>query len=377
MGAQEKVSFLQDTLSLSKPYLNISLQVLPFGVASFVACAADQTMYDTRQNHIPDFRYHYDDYLQYLPLAAQLSMGVTGVQGRSDNLLHLLTADAFAGALSAIFVNGIKYSVGRLRPDYSARNSFPSGHTATAFLGAELFDLEYGNRYPYLSAVTYSMAVVTGISRVLNNRHWLTDVFAGAGVGILSAQMGYWLSDIIYQRPLDKATFFVNWQELTPFALTYQGSSGTLFSRQSGCVSTVRSSLSFSYLYDRDSASLGSLGATAGFFTHKTNVREPSLFFGLETVRSYLMLKRLACGFSIYWNFLSPWGEVQMDFVSELGSRFFFDYYFLPHRSMRFFGGLSGAWGVQPLCNNSAILNTKTPFYLLLELGIALQLHLF
>ena len=76
------------------------------------------------------------------------------------------------------------------RPDTEARTSFPSGHTATAFCGAELTRIEYGNAY---GAAAYLFAATTGIMRVINNRHWCNDVLAGAGVGFLSAHIGYWL----------------------------------------------------------------------------------------------------------------------------------------------------------------------------------------
>ena len=88
------------------------------------------------------------------------------------------------------------------RPDGSARNSFPSGHTATAFMGAELLRREYWNVSPWIGIAGYAVAAGTGFFRIYNNRHWLTDVLAGAGVGILSVQAAYWL------YPAISKTFF-------------------------------------------------------------------------------------------------------------------------------------------------------------------------
>ena len=79
------------------------------------------------------------------------------------------------------------------RPDGSANNSFPSGHTATTFMGAELVRIEYGDESPWYSVGAYAVATTVGVLRVYNERHWFTDVFAGAGVGILSARIGHWL----------------------------------------------------------------------------------------------------------------------------------------------------------------------------------------
>ncbi len=158
----------------------------------------DNRAYLTRHSFIPEFRYHYDDYLQFLPYALQIGMRARGYTGRSHSWQEMLAADAGGGLITAAAIFTVKHLVGRERPDGSARNSFPSGHTATAFLGAELFDLEYGHLYPRLSLLNYGAAAITGISRVLNNRHWASDVVVGAGVGICSAHLGYFISDALF-----------------------------------------------------------------------------------------------------------------------------------------------------------------------------------
>ena len=85
---------------------------------------------------------HFDDYIQYIPSAAYLGLGfaVTPKHGFAERSLAACTA----WATTALLVLPVKHAVGELRPDGSARNSFPSGHTATAFVGAELVRLEYG-----------------------------------------------------------------------------------------------------------------------------------------------------------------------------------------------------------------------------------------
>lgn len=89
-----------------------------------------------------------------------------------------------------------KFTFKEKRPDSSARNSFPSGHTATAFTGAELIREEYGLG---IGIGAYTVAVGVAFLRLYNGRHWLNDVIAGAGVGILSARIGYWMLPL-YQR---------------------------------------------------------------------------------------------------------------------------------------------------------------------------------
>ena len=151
-----------------------------------------------RYGHYPHFRHHYDDYLQFAQLAAQLGLRFAGVEGTSKSPWQVLTADAAATATMLAVTSAIKYTARVRRPDGSSRNSFPSGHTAMAFTSATLLSLEYGERYPWLPPVSYGLASITGLGRILNNRHWIGDVVTGAGLGILSGHIGYWISDRLF-----------------------------------------------------------------------------------------------------------------------------------------------------------------------------------
>ncbi len=97
---------------------------------------------------------------------------------------------AFAEAFNAGMIHGLKNAVDETRPD-GAPYSFPSGHTANAFLGAHLAYKEFKSSAPALAYTGYAMAAFVGASRIYNNRHWLSDVFAGAGIGILSVELSY------------------------------------------------------------------------------------------------------------------------------------------------------------------------------------------
>lgn len=129
-----------------------------------------------------------DDYVQYLPVLAYECLPFTGVKAK-HSLRERLIIGATAYIAMAAIVNITKYTVKEMRPDSEAHNSFPSGHTATVFAGAELCRKEYGT-----GTGIAAYAVATGIAflRLYNERHWLNDVIAGAGVGILSARIGYW-----------------------------------------------------------------------------------------------------------------------------------------------------------------------------------------
>src|SRR5436189_6401449 len=77
------------------------------------------------------------------------------------------------------------------RPDTGKKNSFPSGHTAQAFMAATFFSKEYGYRSVWYSIGAYTIATTVGVFRVLNNRHWISDILVGAGIGILSTNIVY------------------------------------------------------------------------------------------------------------------------------------------------------------------------------------------
>lgn len=144
------------------------------------------------------FRHSYDDFLQYSPAAATILLKACGVESR-HSWGRMLTADAIGFATMTALVNAGKYSARQLRPDHSTRNSFPSGHTATAFAAATMLHKEYGEASPWYSIAGYGAATITGISRILNNRHWISDVIAGAGIGIISMELGYYLTGLIFK----------------------------------------------------------------------------------------------------------------------------------------------------------------------------------
>lgn len=158
----------------------------------------DNDIKQMRNNIAPGLRYHLDNYTQYLPAAVMVGLKTFGYKGRTS-WGRMLVSDAFSGAIMAGLVNGLKYTVRRPRPDGTARNSFPSGHTATAFMTAAMLHKEYGWRSPWFSIGGYAAAAFTGVSRVLNDRHYLTDVMAGAAIGISSVHLGYFLADLIFK----------------------------------------------------------------------------------------------------------------------------------------------------------------------------------
>ena len=148
---------------------------------------------------VTDFKTRLDDYTQFFGPALVAGLKLGGYEGRSD-WPRLLASAGMSYAIMAALVNGIKYSAREMRPDGSTANSWPSGHTATAFVGATMLHKEYGlTRSPWWSVAGYGVATATGVMRVLNNRHWVSDVMSGAGIGILSAELGYAFCDLLFK----------------------------------------------------------------------------------------------------------------------------------------------------------------------------------
>lgn len=131
----------------------------------------------------------FEDWLQYVPVAIDLGLDFLGADAE-HGFLDRLMAGALAYTSETAVVWSVKSMVKTLRPNGCNDHSFPSGHTAFVFTGAELVRLEYGWGW---GSGAYCMAAAVASMRVYHNWHWLSDILAGAGIGILSANIGYWL----------------------------------------------------------------------------------------------------------------------------------------------------------------------------------------
>lgn len=182
------------------PYrLNYKNFIIPaacitYGIASLKVNGLKELNFSTRHEineHKPD-HIRLDNYTQYAPALLVYGLNATGIKGK-HNFKDRTTIYVTSQLISAAFVMPLKYMVKEERPDGSNHLSFPSGHTATAFSSAQFMFREYKDTNFWLSISGYSFAAFTGVYRTLNDKHWVGDVVAGAGFGILSTELAYWL----------------------------------------------------------------------------------------------------------------------------------------------------------------------------------------
>jgi len=149
------------------------------------------TIHDKILEMAPGIHTSVDNYLQFAPLVAIYGLKAAGVESRSD-FINQVAITAKAELLMGVIVHGMKTWIPSDRPYVEGKNSMPSGHTAQAFVTATILDMEYHDSSPWISIGGYAVATTTAIGRMVNNKHWISDVLIGAGIGIFSAKAVYY-----------------------------------------------------------------------------------------------------------------------------------------------------------------------------------------
>ena len=152
----------------------------------------DDRIHDDIHRKHPDFKTSLDSYLQWAPSLSIYAMDLAGVKTRHGFRDHLLI-----DAGSIVVAGGLGYAMRRIGRSFDVYNKgdseFPSGHTTNAFRGAEIVRQELRHSHPVWSYSGYVLASAVGVLRLYNGQHYLTDVIAGAGLGILSTKLTYWM----------------------------------------------------------------------------------------------------------------------------------------------------------------------------------------
>lgn len=133
------------------------------------------------------------------PLVAAWAMKAAGVKSRSK-MKRMVTANAMALAMSCGTTEVLKQTIDEKRPDGSDDKSMPSGHSAIAFTSAAILAREYGYLSPWITIGGYATATGTELLRIQHNKHWMNDLYVGAGIGMLSTNLAYFLTDRIFKE---------------------------------------------------------------------------------------------------------------------------------------------------------------------------------
>jgi membrane-associated phospholipid phosphatase len=147
-----------------------------------------------------DFHTNADNFLLFVPVA-QIYLGKSfGFKPKND-FQHQTINIAIANIMAVSATEVLKRSVKEERPDQSDDLSFPSGHTTVAFTNAALLYYEYKDSNLWYASSGFLFATATGILRIANNRHYTSDVLAGAGIGLASGLI------VSYWNPFKSVTF--------------------------------------------------------------------------------------------------------------------------------------------------------------------------
>ena len=162
---------------------------------------------EERNEHLFGFTNHFDDYAQFAPTLAVYGFEWAGMKPRTDwqNRTVILMKGQVLN-LGMVYI--LKTTLKKTRPDGTAF-SFPSGHTANAFAGATMLAIEYGESYKWVPYVSYGAASGIGLMRMANNKHYISDVLFGAGLGILSMKAAYWTHQYKWNKPKTEKDPFV------------------------------------------------------------------------------------------------------------------------------------------------------------------------
>lgn len=146
--------------------------------------------HDVRNFVGSDFATTIDDHLWKVPLAQMYTADLLGIE--SKNHWFDQSKNAFiAHTINKHVTRALKDLFGKERPNGYNNVSFPSGHTSKAFTSATILYEEFKDTNPWLAYSGYVFASTTGFLRIANNAHYLSDVLAGAGLGILITKLVY------------------------------------------------------------------------------------------------------------------------------------------------------------------------------------------
>ncbi len=163
-----------------------------------------QTLQNKILTRFPDSKTHIDNFLPFVPIVEMYAGKALGLKSRNsyfNQTKYLLLSQL----ITSIITHTLKQTTKVTRPD-GTPFSFPSGHTSFAFSSASVLFWEYKDTHPIFATTGFLFSTTTGAMRVLNNRHWVSDVLVGAGIAILTTNIIYRIETLKNWNPFEKKT---------------------------------------------------------------------------------------------------------------------------------------------------------------------------
>lgn len=206
LEAQELAYKKSDSLKTRSTFLESSilpLSMITVGIIANNSQFEKDLRYDIRAKVGNDFQFRIDDYFQLVPIAEMYIADALGVKAKNhwfDQSKYLFISNV----ISASITQGLKRITLKNRPDNSTNDSFPSGHTSFSFTNASVLMHEFRDSAPVLAYSGYLFSTTTATFRMINDRHWISDVLVGAGIGILATELVYYLEPLKNFNPFKK-----------------------------------------------------------------------------------------------------------------------------------------------------------------------------
>jgi membrane-associated phospholipid phosphatase len=192
MGSMKNGLAQVDSVSLKKTKKHIfNKEILPVSLIT-VGSALNYSnfRYFVREKIGNTTNIRLDNYIQYAPIAEVYIADIAGLK-HENTVWNQTKYMAISEIITSAIVQSIKFITKVRRPN-GGSYSFPSGHTSNAFSSATVLYLEFRRDNLPVALSGYGFSTATGILRITNNRHWISDVLAGAGIGILVTNLVYY-----------------------------------------------------------------------------------------------------------------------------------------------------------------------------------------
>lgn len=181
----------------------LPVSMITAGIIAYNSQFEKDLRYDIRAKVGNGFQFQIDDYFQVVPIAEMYLANALRIEAKNhwfDQTKYLLISNA----ISSIITIGLKKNTQKTRPDNSTKDSFPSGHTSFSFTNASVLMHEFKDSAPLLAYSGYFFSTTTSTFRMLNDRHWISDILVGAGIGILVTELVYYIEPLKNFNPFKK-----------------------------------------------------------------------------------------------------------------------------------------------------------------------------